>query len=465
MGELRHSSTDSCVLSRRSALRGAAQLGIGVAGTGLLGPVAARAAGRAGARPAGDVSIRVLFQTGGDIIGPSKGLPQFLKAHPGIQVTQDETPAGDALYQKLVTQFVSGSSQYDLVEFYPTWMGDFVPPGYLVNLDPYFKKYAAQINASDYIETTQASRDKWDGSWYGIPFDNDVLILYYRADLYGSPANQKAYKAKYHTDLTPPQTWDDVIQQATFFNGRLPGLSGFATVAGRIWWAVDYWNCVYASYGGSFVDAAGKIMLDKNAFIEANNVWLRLLKLSPTGILNFGYTETKEALRSGKAAICMQWASTAITDPRGLAKGITFGFAVMPGVRQSNGTILHRPVFAVGKTLAIPAASKHPDEAFQYGMWLSSPRMQALETLSGSGVDPNRYSVFARPDVKAAWDGMIPVLQASLKIGIPDLRIKNASKYYSVIGAELSAIWAGQESPASGYANVWNKWQQIAAQG
>ena len=66
--------------------------------------------------------IHVVFQTGGDIIPANDNKDALLSQ--GISVSTEEIP-GESLYEKLMTEFVSQSGAYDLVEFYPTWLGGF----------------------------------------------------------------------------------------------------------------------------------------------------------------------------------------------------------------------------------------------------------------------------------------------------------------------------------------------------
>ena len=91
----------------------------------------------------------------------------------------EEIPGGN-LYEKLVTEFITKSGAYDLVEFYPTWLGGFAEAGYLEPLDDLFDKYKSQINPDDYLEGVQNAATVWKGKRYGIPYDGDVLIFYYR---------------------------------------------------------------------------------------------------------------------------------------------------------------------------------------------------------------------------------------------------------------------------------------------
>ncbi len=45
----------------------------------------------------------------------------------------------------------------------------------------------------------------------------DVSALYYQKSIYADEADKKAFKEKYGYDLTPPDTWQQVTDQALFF--------------------------------------------------------------------------------------------------------------------------------------------------------------------------------------------------------------------------------------------------------
>ena len=403
--------------------------------------------------------IHVVFQTGGDIINATNHKDDLKDQ--GITVSTEEIPS-ESLYEKLMTEFMAQSGAYDLVEFYPTWLGGFTEANYLQPLDAYWTKYADLVQSDDYLKGVQNGATVWKGKQMGIPYDGDVLIFYYRKDLFDDAKNQADFKAKYGADLKPPETWDEVIKAAEFFDGR-DGMKGFATVSSRLWWAVGYWSSVYYSLGGKFLDESNnKVQLDCTSFNKANDIWMQMLKHAPDGVLNYGYTEAKEAIGSGKVAMGMQWATSVFLDPRQSQVADKLGFIVMPGTKQADGTVLHTPPLAVGKVLAIPAASKHPEEAFKFGMLLSSRAVQIESTIGGTGIDPNRTSVWEDPGVIKAWGGILPVARESLKIGVPDIRVPNSAKYYDVISGELHAVWSATKKSDDACKAVLTQWQDIA---
>ena len=404
--------------------------------------------------------IHVVFQTGGDVLVAREYKERF-ESKNNVKLSIEEIPGGN-LYEKLVTEFITKSGAYDLVEFYPTWLGGYAEAGYLEPLDKYFKQYENEINPSDYLEGVQNAATVWKGTRYGIPYDGDVLIFYYRKDLFSNQKYQNEFKKTFGYSLKAPDTWDQVLDMAVFFDGREKGLKGISMVSMRLWWAVGYWTSVYYSYGGRFIDEeTGDIVLNRDAWNKSNAVWLQMIKHAPDGVLNFGYTETKESIGSGEAAMGIQWATTVFVDPRQSPAHDKLGFAVMPGVKRADGSIYRAPPLPVGKVLAIPSASKHKDMAFKFGMLLSSTEAQVWATVSGTGIDPNRRSVFENASVKEAWKGMISVYRKSLEIGVSDIRVPNSAKYYDIVSGELHSVWSGTKSSNDAFNDTLQEWKDL----
>ena len=408
--------------------------------------------------------LRIMFQGGGDS-APAAEMKDFIKAQTGIEIEIDVIPP-ESLHEKQLSVFTAGGSDYDLMELYPTWIGEYAEAGYIENLDPYYEKYAAEINIEDYIPGAQVGFDKYQDSWYAIPFDGDVNTFYYRKDLIEDPKEQEAFKAKYGYDLKVPDTWEEVRDQAEFFYRPDQNLWGFGTLALRTWWAADYWANVYRPYikadvQNGMVNDQGEFELDKEAFIKANDLYMEMMKFSPEGILNWGYPETKEGLGNGTVAMSMQWATAVFRDPRQASHWDKLGFAVMPGVKQEDGTIKRKPALAVGKALAVPTDATQKDEAFLLGQFFASTAMQIYETNTGSGIDPNRTSVFEDQRVKDVWGDLTAAAMANLDLGVSDIKVPGASRYYEALIGELHSSWAGEQTSEEAYNKVMEQWETI----
>ena len=173
-------------------------------------------------------SIRIMFQGGGDSAPPME-TEKLVQRETGMNLKIDVIPP-ESLHEKQLTFFMAGSGDYDLLEIYPTWVGEYAESEFIDNLDDLYEKYGSEISTNDFIEGAQVGFDKFKGSWYAIPYDGDVNLFYYRKDLFEDAKNKADFKAKYGYELNPPETWNQVRDMAEFFTGRQEGLYGFGTL-------------------------------------------------------------------------------------------------------------------------------------------------------------------------------------------------------------------------------------------
>jgi hypothetical protein len=90
--------------------------------------------------------------------------------------------------------------------------------------------------------------------------------------------------------------------------------------------------------------------------------------------------------------------------------------------------------------------------------------MQVYETNSGSGVDPNRYSVWEDQRVKDVWGPLVEPTIKSLEIGIGDIKVPQASKLYETLLNELHRAWSGNQSSQQAFERVLREWEKIMSE-
>ena len=94
-------------------------------------------------------------------------------------------------------------------------------------LDPYIQKYGVK---SEFDDINPAFKDwmTYNGKIYGLVVDGDVLVTYYRKDIFEDPENQKAFKEKFGRDLAPPKNYARVRRNRLLHDGALssPDLYG-----------------------------------------------------------------------------------------------------------------------------------------------------------------------------------------------------------------------------------------------
>ncbi len=127
------------------------------------------------------VTVKVMTQTGAIEEPLARRAPEFEKLT-GAKVIIIPVPFSD-LYQKVLTDWASGTNSVDAAVFAPQWMVDYVAGGYLEDIT---SRVAADkdIQWNDIGAFFRDFSAKYDGKTYLIPLDGDFHMLYYRADVF-----------------------------------------------------------------------------------------------------------------------------------------------------------------------------------------------------------------------------------------------------------------------------------------
>ena len=123
----------------------------------------------------------------------------------GVKVNVIETPIAE-MFPKVMIEHRGRTGAYDVVRIVPSWLADLASAGAIEPLDALVEKYKLAAELQKIEPAYRDGQMKWAGKIYGIPDDGDVLILYYRKDLFADAANRTEFRAKYGYDLAPPTT-------------------------------------------------------------------------------------------------------------------------------------------------------------------------------------------------------------------------------------------------------------------
>ena len=156
-----------------------------------------------------------------------------------------------------------------------------------------------------------------DGRLVQMPRHSDVSNLYYQKSLYEDADNKANFKAKYGYDLTPPETWDQVKDQAIFFSNP-PDFYGTQYVGKEEAIAGRFYELVIAN-GGALFDEDYRPIFNSPAGVEALQWFIDLYnaKAVPDGVLNYLWDDTGLGFASGTIAMNLDWAGWAgfFNDP------------------------------------------------------------------------------------------------------------------------------------------------------
>ena len=122
----------------------------------------------------------------------------------GIKVKVVELPF-EEIYPKTILEKQAGTGGYDVVLVSPAWLADMVSNSAVEPLDAFIEKYGVK---GEFDDINPAFKDwmSYKGKIYGLVVDGDVLVTYYRRDLFEDPENQKAFKENTVTICRRPRT-------------------------------------------------------------------------------------------------------------------------------------------------------------------------------------------------------------------------------------------------------------------
>src|SRR6185369_15870977 len=274
-----------------------------VAGTAVL---ASAAALPAAAGQFDGVTVNVITFTGPQIAEPmQRRAPDFEKLT-GAHVNVITVPFSD-LYQKILTDWSTGTNSLDAGVFAPQWMVDYVTPGLMEDLSDRVAKDAA-LKLDDIGLFFRDFSMKFGGKTYTITLDGDFQMVYYRTDV-----------AK-ELGLSAPQTWDDYLAFAKAAHGKDmngDGKPDFGSCIAKKRNAQSYW--MVASVASGFIQSKGtsqgaffdtrdmKPLYNNDAFAEALRIYRETTKYGPPDEINLDVGDTRTLFTSGQCALTIDW--------------------------------------------------------------------------------------------------------------------------------------------------------------
>jgi len=393
--------------------------------------------------PASAETINILMEGVPDTEYVKALLPEF-EAATGNKVELEVVNYAE-MHTKLVPQLVAGQGSYDaiVVDFY--WVGEFTKAGWLQPLDD--RIAADGVDTSVYFPSLMNLVGKVDGVTYMLPFYNYAMGLTYRTDLLADPANQEAWKAKYGTDLAPPKTWKEYMQQVEFFTKD--GMYGVVNQGLRPDPIAMEWSNYLFANGGAYYDENWKPTLNTPAGVAAVEDYKSgIQKYGPVGSASLSFDEAFNVMAQGKAYsyITYNFFRPAYDDPSQSAVVGKVELMGVPGQKEGDGASLNG---AWG--WAIPKSSPAPDAAWEFIKWVESPEITKKRAMAGGS--PTRSDVFDDPELNAKYP-YYPALRNLLETSHNFPVFTYTPQLVEVLGRELSLAVADEKSPADALAAV-----------
>ncbi len=364
-------------------------------------------------------------------------LARFAELEPGIRVVQRRTPdAADQRRQLYVQWLNARADDPDVLQLDVIWTPEFAAAGWLLPLD------AFGARTHDLFPATLAA-NRWRGRLYALPWFVDVGMLYWRTDLLPGP----------------PQSFDELRRAARTADAE--------ALYGLVWQGARYEGLVavfvehLAAFGGSILDAQGRVVVDSPAAVRALGAMRDAIETGwvPRRALTWHEEETRFAFQNGRALMMRNWpyAWTLMQKAADSRVAGRFGVAPMPATPEG------RPGATLGGSqLAINARSDQPEAAWRLVEYLTQPS-QMLERARLTGQLPPRPSLYA--DARLA--GALPFPPQQIRAIVERAVARPASPVYSqlsrLLQVRLHRALSGQESPAEALAEAAREMRALLA--
>jgi multiple sugar transport system substrate-binding protein len=308
----------------------------------------------------------------------------FEDEHPDISLEREVGPHSSTAFHDLLTQKLKNRSRdVDVFLMDVIWPPEFAAAGWAMPLDSFFPS----LEQEKFLSGTILA-NTYQGKIYGVPLFIDSGVLYYRKDLLD----------KY--GFSPPETWDDMVQQATTIVARegkekLYGFSGqFKQYEGLVCDVMEY---ILSNRGHILNPANNKPEIADKPALEA----VRFIRdsiigeVAPRGVLTYQEPESLDLFVQGKAVFHRNWpyAWEVSNNPARSTIVGKVGITKLPHFKdgKSYSTL-------GGWQVGISSYSRKKEAAWTFVKFLTSKRIQKLLAIK-AGRAPTRKGLYSDQEV------------------------------------------------------------------
>jgi multiple sugar transport system substrate-binding protein len=348
-----------------------------------------------GVTDSGDDSITVLVEAGGH--GELQPIADQFKKDTGTSVTFVELPY-DGLYNRLNSEFSSGSLSFDVAALDSIWL-----PNFAEALTPLDDIFTDEVQSDLFPALVTEARV--DGSFVGMPAWTNSEILYYRTDLFEDPTQQANFKAEYGYDLTPPTTWEQYADIAKFFTQDTDGDGQINVYGTDVKGAVETeWLATLSQTGESEMvvgDDDGTVSLGGKDSLEALDFYTSLLPYAPSGAAQLDWAGSQNLFNQGQLAMMRFWAHAYKQIPADSAVSGNVGVTTMIG---GPGGVAGVPG---AWYLSVPSGTSKQDKALEFVKYAYDHNDLSVDTDLGLA---SRISVLEKYENEPGYENFKPLI-------------------------------------------------------
>jgi multiple sugar transport system substrate-binding protein len=385
--------------------------------------------------------LRVLMLEGTHARAVAALVPDF-QASTGIEV-EIVTEPYTRMYGAIREACEAGET--DVVQVDIPWLPELTRNGLLADLTRETEIFPETIGG--FIPGILDTYARIDGRVYAYPYLFGSQLLFYRKDLFADETVRHAYRAKFKTELRPPETWPEFNAVARFFTRELNPASPVAygtTLGARVSsGAVCEFLPRQWGFGGETFGPHGEITLESPENIWALESYRESFLYASPGSQDHWWDEQVKEFSAGEAAMMMLFVAhaTEISDRKTSKVVGRLGYSQVPGGTGLLG----------GWSLAIPASSRDRARAFAFLAWATGSELAIPTTVLGSTT--SSLGLYKSSELLSLYPWLPKALESfssSRKRVFPELFFKNdfsEQTFETILGSAVHDCVIGALDP------------------
>lgn len=275
----------------------------------------------------------------------------------------------------------------------------------------------------------------------------DVSALYYQKSLYEDEARKSAFEEEYGYPLAPPDTWQQVSDQAIFFSDP-PNFYG-TQFAGKDEAIVGRFYEMVVAEGGQLFNDDWSPAFSSEAGIRALDWFVNIYQsdAAPKGTTSYLWDELGQGFASGTIALNLDWPGWAgfFNDPESSKLAGNVGVVVQP-----QGSAGVRTGWSGHHGFSVTESCENKEAAASLVAFLTNEESQKLE--SSAGPLPTRKAVWEHVVASAEGDAyrseVLQAFQSAAEHAFPAPKTPYWIEATNIIYPELQAAILGDKSSA-----------------
>jgi len=297
----------------------------------------------------------------------------------------------DQQRELLVRRLAAEDKDVDLMGMDVIWTAEFSEAGWL-------REFTGDRRSSLEENTIPALLDtaKYKDKVWAAPLNTNTQLLWYRKDRVS----------------TPPQSWDDMIDQAE----ELGPSEGQIQVQAAQYEGYTVWfSTLVAGAGGRIIDENGEVAVDDKA-VDAAKVIQRLANspVAPPGMSNNREDQARLGFESGQTAFMVNY-TFVYPSAKTNAPDIFEQMGVAQYPATTRGGESHPPLGGIN--IGVSKYSENAELAFEAALCLRQPENQIVAAELG-GLPPTIEALYDDPAIEKAFP-FADELKTALANGVP----------------------------------------------